>query len=353
MSEVFTHEVVSHPAPSVRPEAREYTSEQQELIAELREYALSCLLPDDDPYQPNERRWIEEPECCARYMRAAKWKMVDAKKRIKGTIDWRREYKPDLISADEVEPENESGKIILNGFDNDGRPIITMRPGRQNTKPSERQILHLIFCLERAIDYMPPNQDSMMILVDYRSASLKTNPSISTAIKVLGILQNHYVERLGRAIVVRLPVLLNFFFKGIGPFMDPVTREKMKFNPSLPDLIPAEHLEAEFGGNFNYKFDHKSYWEQVCRHSGVRPDGSRYTPDWKKTISVETTPDSTSVPASLPDLVNDTDVDSSRAPSVHIAAAGLPPAQTLLDSAFKGLQLDPTPVNVVTPQVSP
>lgn len=59
-----------------------------------------------------------------------------------------------------------------------------MRPGRQNTAPSERQILHLIFCLERAIDYMPPNQDSMMILVDYRSASLKTNPSVHTAIKV-------------------------------------------------------------------------------------------------------------------------------------------------------------------------
>ena len=37
-----------------------------------------------------------------RYCRAAKWKMDNAKERIKGTIDWRREYKPDLIKPDEV-----------------------------------------------------------------------------------------------------------------------------------------------------------------------------------------------------------------------------------------------------------
>jgi len=37
-----------------------------------------------------------------RYCRAAKWKMDNAKERIKGTIDWRREYKPDLIKPDDV-----------------------------------------------------------------------------------------------------------------------------------------------------------------------------------------------------------------------------------------------------------
>jgi len=35
-------------------------------------------------------------------MRAAKWKIHDAQKRIKATIDWRRDFKPDLIPPDEV-----------------------------------------------------------------------------------------------------------------------------------------------------------------------------------------------------------------------------------------------------------
>jgi len=91
---------------------------------------------------------------------------------------------------------------------------------------------------------MPPGQESLVIIVDYKSTTLKTNPPISVArkvgkkptfeladrphtLQVLNILQQHYVETLGRAIVVNLPPILNFFFKGISPFLDPVTRDKV------------------------------------------------------------------------------------------------------------------------------
>ena len=75
---------------------------------------------------------------------------------------------------------------------------------------------------------MPAGQESLVIIVDYKSTTLRTNPSISVARKVLHILQQHYVETLGRAIVVNLPMLLNFFYKGISPFLDPVTRDKVR-----------------------------------------------------------------------------------------------------------------------------
>jgi hypothetical protein len=98
---------------------------------------------------------------------------------------------------------------------------------------------------------------------------------------VLTILQQHYVETLGRAIVVNLPYLLNFFYKGISPFLDPVTRDKaserglsgrgrdlthskMRFNPpNLTELIPVEHLDAEFGGEYEYEFEPTNYWKQL------------------------------------------------------------------------------------------
>lgn len=44
-------------------------------------------------------------------MRAAKWKMDDAKKRIKGTMDWRREFKPDLIKPEDVAETAATGKL--------------------------------------------------------------------------------------------------------------------------------------------------------------------------------------------------------------------------------------------------
>ncbi|KAG8830985.1 hypothetical protein FRC17_003940 [Serendipita sp. 399] len=109
-----------------------------------------------------------------------------------------------------------------------------MHPGRENTKPSDRQLRHLVYVLERAVDLMPEGQDSLVIVVDYRSTTLRSNPSISVAAKVLHILQDHYPERLGRAIVVHLPFILQFFYKGISPFLDPVTRDKTS-GPSSDD----------------------------------------------------------------------------------------------------------------------
>lgn len=84
---------------------------------------------------------------------------------------------------------------------------------------------------------MPPGQESLVIIVDYRSTTLRTNPSISVARNVLNILQQHYVETLGRAIVVNLPILLTFFYKGISPFLDPVTRDKVTYKFSLVGSI--------------------------------------------------------------------------------------------------------------------
>jgi len=235
----------------------------------------TLLLPSTDPYYPWEFRWVNRPDTIPRYMRAAKWKFEDAKKRIKGTLEWRRDFKPDLIPPDEVKIESETGKIILNGFDIDGRPIIYMRPGHENTERSPRQVRHLVWWLERARDLMPPGQESVVIVVDYKTTTLRTNPSISVALKVLNILQQHYVETLGRALVVNLPYLLNFFYKGISPFLDPVTRDKMRFNPDLLELVPKEQLDADFGGDYEFTFDAESYWQQVVSHCGIAPDGTR------------------------------------------------------------------------------
>jgi hypothetical protein len=76
-------------------------------------------------------------------MRAAKWKLEDGKKRLKSTMEWRREFKPELIEPGDVGVEAESGKMwvvsalcfgrqgltgsILTGFDTDARPILYLR----------------------------------------------------------------------------------------------------------------------------------------------------------------------------------------------------------------------------------
>lgn len=58
-----------------------------------------------------EKRFLEDVGTHARFMRAAKWNVENGKKRIKATMEWRREFQPELIEPDDVAIEAETGKM--------------------------------------------------------------------------------------------------------------------------------------------------------------------------------------------------------------------------------------------------
>lgn len=55
--------------------------------------------------------------------------------------------------------------------------------------------------LERTLDIAPPGQETLALLIDFRNSSSGSQPSVATGRQVLSILQNHYPERLGRALI--------------------------------------------------------------------------------------------------------------------------------------------------------
>lgn len=79
--------------------------------ADFRQYTATLLLPKTDPYHPWEARFLADPGTHPRYMRASKWNIGNAKTRIKSTIEWRREYQPELIKQTDVAVEAETGKM--------------------------------------------------------------------------------------------------------------------------------------------------------------------------------------------------------------------------------------------------
>jgi hypothetical protein len=51
------------------------------------------------------------------------------------------------------------------------------------------------------------------------------------------------------------------FFKIITPFIDPLTREKLKFNEDMSQYVPKETLWSEFStGSLEFEYDHSVYW---------------------------------------------------------------------------------------------
>ncbi|KAH7926357.1 CRAL/TRIO domain-containing protein [Leucogyrophana mollusca] len=258
------------------------------------DYALDGELKEE------EKMWLSY-ECMLRYLRATKWDANEAIKRLEGTLQWRREFGLyDLVTAELVEPEAVTGKEFLFGYDRCGRPAQYMCPSKQNTEEGPRQIQYTVWMLERAIDMMGPGVETLALMINY--ADKAKNPSFSTARTVLNILQTHYPERLGLALILNVPWMLQAFYKLITPFIDPITRAKMRFNPvSTEDGMystsaaasgtdeekaqerifePTQLVKQWWGGAMEYEYDHAQYWPKLVALCEDRKN--KMTEAWRK-----------------------------------------------------------------------
>ncbi|TFK75199.1 CRAL/TRIO domain-containing protein [Pluteus cervinus] len=227
-------------------------------------------LPGQDPameLEEAEKFWLSR-ECLLRYLRASKWKTDAAIQRLEQTLKWRREFGlyDRIVTTSRVEPEAVTGKEVLFGYDMENRPAFYMFPSRQNTTEAEGQIQFVVWMLERCIDLMSPGVETLDLLINY--ADKAKGPTMSTSMAVLNILQDHYPERLGLALVINLPFLLNAFYKCISPFIDPITRKKLCFNVDIvkdKTFAPEQAMSKWWGGSQDFEYDHDKYWPALVQ----------------------------------------------------------------------------------------
>ncbi|GJC93362.1 CRAL/TRIO domain-containing protein [Colletotrichum higginsianum] len=271
--------IASPPPASSIPPAPVLTPDQQSkydgLLAQARAWTeVKCTsaghAEKSGPLTDADRQWLTR-ECLLRYLRATSWNPKAAEKRLLETLAWRREYGVEALTPDHISVENETGKQVVLGFDNEARPCLYLSPGHQNTDPSPRQVQHLVFMLERVIELMPAGQEKVALLINFKSSKRRSNsaPSLGLAREVLHILQTHYPERLGRALIINVPWVVTGFFKLITPFIDPMTRDKLKFNEDMRQYVHEDQLWTEFGGGkLEFEYDHAVYWpvmNDVCK----------------------------------------------------------------------------------------
>ncbi|KAK6464447.1 lipid biosynthesis and multidrug resistance [Scheffersomyces coipomensis] len=277
-------EPLNPPKPPIFDLTEEQQDKYDQILHHFEEYIKRQDIPVNDsinaathPLVEEELAWLTK-ECFLRYLRATKWKVDAAIKRLEETIVWRRTFGvvhiPDhtdsekLLTSDLVKHENETGKNIIVGYDNDNRPCLYLRNGYQNTAPSIKQVQHLVFMLEKVIQFMPPGQDTLALLIDFKAAPEHMNlsskfPSLSISKQVLHILQNHYPERLGRGLFTNIPWIGYTFFKVVGPFIDPYTRSKTIYDQPFENFVPKDQLDKEFNGNLEFEYVHDVYWPEM------------------------------------------------------------------------------------------
>ncbi|KAJ5250643.1 hypothetical protein N7489_001053 [Penicillium chrysogenum] len=271
------------PLDTAKPAApAELTPEQQSKYEAVLKSASSWTTVatkagKDAPTSPiteDEKMWLSR-ECLLRYLRATKWNVSEAETRLQSTLTWRREYDLKKLTPEYISIENETGKQVILGYDNNGRPCLYLLPSNQNTEKSDRQLEHLVFMLERAIDIMGPGQETLALIVNFKETKSGQNASIGQAKQTLGFLQNHYPERLGRSLVINVPFVIWGFFKLITPLIDPNTRQKLKFNEDLRQHVPPSHLMKSVGGDVEFRYDHASYWPALNKLAEQRREAYR------------------------------------------------------------------------------
>lgn len=62
-----------------------------------------------------------------------------------------------------------------------------------------------------------------------------------------------------------VPWIVWGFYKLITPFIDPLTREKLKFNEDVRLYVPPEQLWDEFKGDVDFDYDHDVYWPTLMK----------------------------------------------------------------------------------------
>jgi CRAL/TRIO domain/CRAL/TRIO, N-terminal domain len=270
--------------PAVRPPLTpDQEQKYQGLLANVLKWTdiptASTKDAKKSPLTDTERMFMTR-DCILRYLRASTWNLATAEKRIENTLVWRREYGVESHTPDYISVENETGKQLIIGWDIEGRPCQYMRPSKQNTPRGDRQIQHLVFMLERSIDMMPPGQETLALLINFAETKSGQGATIGQGKQTLNILQNHYPERLGRALVTNVPLVIWGFFKLITPFIDPLTRQKIKFNEDMGLHVPRAQLLKESQGEVEFEYEHAIYWKALNELCALKR--AEYTARWEK-----------------------------------------------------------------------
>lgn len=169
----------------------------------------------------------------ARWLVARKGVMKAAFDSLTKHVEWRKTATPNgRIQEDTIKPQLAEGKVYLQGWDKNRRPVI-LGVGRNHHKfkTKEEAAKFCIYCLDAAVaigDTDPEWDGKLTGVFDLRHLGLKNADTVAMNM-MFDLLQNHYVERLGKLYLYEAPLLFYGLWKAAQPFIDPVTKTKITF----------------------------------------------------------------------------------------------------------------------------
>jgi hypothetical protein len=219
------------------------TPPQDTALIKMREKFADVYSPSKD-----SKVFAVDDLCLLRYLRARNYDVNKAADMLHKTLSWRKSFGLDEMSTTWrpiIEKENSTGKMYARGFDKEGHALLYMKPSKENTNEFDGNMKHLVFNIEMAVRNMLEagrGTEKLVLLVDYENWSLSNSPPLKTSKETLNILQNHYPERLHKAVCINPPWVFSIFMGAVGPFIDPITKAKILLLNNPPDVCKQKLL---------------------------------------------------------------------------------------------------------------
>ena len=112
----------------------------------------------------------------------------------------------------------------------------------------------------------------MTWLLEMDGYSPRNSPPFAVTRQSISILQNHYPERLGWAILSRPPCVFSLLWRAINPFLDEETRNKVVMVKagsdvvkSLKGVVDASAIDSTMGGKRNGEYNVHAHQERMSQ----------------------------------------------------------------------------------------
>ncbi|KAJ3114922.1 hypothetical protein HDU96_001479 [Phlyctochytrium bullatum] len=258
-------------------------------LAELR----AMLTREEDPLVPLKLSEADRADalkycddaCLRRHLRARGWDVEKTAPKLKEAVEWRYDYRPHDSDPAELKIDSATGNAYVNGFDKLNRPIIYVRKRGEKAEDPWRALKVLFLNLEIAIRLMPPGVETVTLVMDMAQYSRANSTPLAVTRYAMNALSTYYPERLGIAYIVNAPWIFNTLWHIVSPFLDPVTRAKIRFvsgitetsrdpakNPILEGIDPAM-LEKGYGGDLEFVYDDDEYWAAAHMSAPKKVEG--------------------------------------------------------------------------------
>lgn len=271
------------------------TDSEKEIAARVSyKYYLAATTPSSQKPSEAEREDLAM-ELAKRFLFVVNGNIDLATTNMKSTLKYRHEVlqiddirksflqSDDAALVDEEENTNERFTAIrlglgqqientntfIRGYDNGRRPILRSLSA-SHSKWDERYhcMLHEVM-MDRALAANERNggkYSKISIIFDFSGYTMKNKTPIPRAKQLIFTLRDHYPEFVEHVFIMDAPLIFRFFWLIIQPFIDPITKRKIKFvrttdqeNSTFSKYVSDDNTKSFGRGKTGKNFDLKKY----------------------------------------------------------------------------------------------